>query len=233
MTIGMGRRTRLAAVCVLIAFLPFAREAAQRYSVFNAVAAGARHGQGAVPAAPDDELEVPAANNFASVEFVNRSSCYAGCEQEDPDAVGGYGRCPNPSRKVRPQSSGRGLYILAQPDVVTAVRNGSRMRVSLVNQTDKLLAFAACDSGLAIVQEAQDTDGIWKPIETLPASHCGNSYHRVFLAQNHFWAFSAPRYKGTIPTKLRFAMTLTDGSKLYSNVFDGSINPSQFTSKPR
>jgi hypothetical protein len=108
---------------------------------------------------------------------------------------------------------------------------GPGMRVTLVNQTRDLLAFPASDSRLAIVQEAQDSAGTWKPIEYLPSSWCGNSHHRVFLAPNHFWTFPAPRYQGTILTKLRFAMVLADGSQLHSNVFDGSVNPEQFTVK--
>ena len=105
------------------------------------------------------------------------------------------------------------------------------MRVVLVNQTPDLLTFRASDSHLPIIQEAQDADGAWKPVEYLPSSWCGNSYHRVFLKPAHFWAFAAPRYKGTLKTKLRFSMKLGDGSQLYSNVFEGSVNPKQFTEK--
>jgi len=77
-----------------------------------------------------------------------------------------------------------------------------------------------------------DAHGHWKPIDELPTTDCGNSYHRVFLSANHFWAFPAPRYAGSFVTKLRFRMQLPDGSVLHSNIFGGSINPGQFATAP-
>ncbi len=202
-----------------------------RSSISSAVPAGRQHSVEAVPAPPDAEKEAPSTNNFVSVEFMNHGSCYAGSHLKDTQAIGGFTKSDNVPRNVQTQSAGVGLFLLAQPGVVIPFDGGSGMRVTLVNQTQDLLAFNASDSRLAIVQEALDPDGTWKPIESLPSSDCGNSYHRVFLAPDQFWAFSAPRYKGTHPTKLRFTMTLADGSQLHSNVFDGSVNPAQFTLK--
>jgi hypothetical protein len=229
MRIRFSSRVRLSAVLVLIALTPFAWNAVRRIPTYHAVPAGLQHAEDAVPAPPDDEQDAPSAVNFVSAEHMNRGYCHAGSSLDDPNAIGGYGKPQNAPRKVGSRSNGRGLYILAQPTVVSPYAGSSGMRVTLVNQTDDLLAFAACDSRLAIVQEAQAANGIWKPVDELPKTHCGNSYHRVFLPPNRFWAFPAPRYAGTIPTKLRFSMQLADGSRLHSNVFDGSINQGQFT----
>ena len=87
-------------------------------------------------------------------------------------------------------------------------------RVTLVNDTLDLLVFEDRDSRLAITQESQAKDGNWRPFEYLPSSWYGNNYHRVFLFPGQFGEFSAPRYQATIPTKLRFAMVLADGSQL-------------------
>ena len=231
MRFRIGRKTLLSAVVVFCAFTPFAWDAALRLAIDSAMPAGAKHSNNAVPALPDGEHEVPSTNNFVSAAFMKYGYCYARSKLNDPDAIGGFGECGNAPIKVRIDADGRGLFILAQPGVVSRFTGSPGMRVVLVNQTKDLLAFAASDSRLSIVQEAQDTDGTWKPIDYLPASHCGNSFHRVFLPPNHFWAFSAPRYKGAIPTKLRFAMTLADGSQLCSNVFEGSINHDQFSAK--
>ncbi len=233
MKFHMGRRTRLSAVLVLMAVLIFgwAEQWPVRLSIFNAIPAEAQHSQQAVPAPPDNEQEDSAADNFASEEYMNYRCYHVGSLVNDPDN-GGYGKSSNAARRVQPQSNGRGLYILAQPNVVVPSRRGAEMRIVLVNLTGQLLSFAASDSCLSIVQEAQDTDGNWKPIDRFPAPYCGNSYHRVFLARNHYWAITAPRYKGSIPTQLRFTMLLEDGSQLHSNVFAGSINPDQFHLKP-
>jgi len=200
-----------------------------RYSITNAVTAGAQHFQTAMRAPPDSATNDPSVNNVVTVSFMNRGYCYAGSQLKDTKAPGGFGKSDNAPQKLRTESPGRGLFLLAQPGVVASFANGPGMRVVLVNQTQELLAFPASDSRVAIIQEAVDADGTWKPIEYLPSSGCGNSYHRVFLAPGYFWAFSAPRYKGSIPTKLRFAMALADGSQFHSNEFEGSVNPEQFS----
>lgn len=227
MRLRISRKIQLGLI-LLIAFSPLAWEATRRFSTFFAVPSGRQHVQGASPAAPDDEEGVPDADNFLSVENKSRCYCHAGSFLSDPDASG-FGKSGNLPRKVSSRSSGRGLFLFAQPEVVTSFAGGPGMRLTVVNQTHDLLAFAACDSYLAITQEAQDVDGNWKPLDKLPNSDCGNSYHRVFLSPNNFWAIAAPRYKGPIATKLRFTMQLADGSSLHSNEFDGSIHEGQFS----
>jgi hypothetical protein len=221
----------LGAVVVLFALVAIVWTAVSRNPIANAVPAGAQHIHSLAHDSPDDANNDPSANNFVSVRFMTPGYCDAGSKLQDTKAPGGFFEPGNFPQNVRTRSNTHSLFLLAQPGVVVPFNGSPGMRVSLVNKTQDLLAFEACDSRLPIVQEAQDIDGSWKPVEYLPSSDCGNSYHRVFLGPDQFWAFSAPRYKGTVPTKLRFSMSVVDGSQLHSNVFEGSVNSSQFAVK--
>ncbi|MCC7419539.1 MAG: hypothetical protein IT428_04620 [Planctomycetaceae bacterium] len=167
-----------------------------------------------------------------SIPFKARAICLAGSIIKDAEAPGGFGPCDNFPRRVDDESRGRGLYLLAQPEVPMPFSDrGMGMRLCLVNQSGLLLSFEASDSRLAIVQEALDEGGAWKAIEYIPSSGCGNSFHRVFLPSEQFWEFVTPRYKGSFETQLRFTLSLSDRSQIHSNTFEGSINPEQFTTK--
>lgn len=174
-----------------------------------------------------------AANDLESlnVNFMTRGYFYAG-SREDKDAPGGFGtsdNMPKANSVLRSVKKGE-LFLLALPNEQVAFRQKyAGMKVLLVNATNEEKAFAASDSRLSIVQEALDKDGKWKPVEYLPSSWCGNSYHRVFLGANEHWEFAAARYTGKIKTKLRFVMLGKDAERIVSNEFDGSVNPKQFT----
>ena len=129
---------------------------------------------------------------------------------------------------------GGDISLIAFPDEAVPFDTKYRgLRVILVNTTGKEVGFAASDSRLYIVQEALDKDGKWKPVEYLPSSWCGNSYHTVFLPPDNYWEFSAARYTGVRPTKFRIRLSVEDpGEKsrtILSNEFEGSVNPKQFT----
>ncbi len=231
MRIQVTKHSLLGASVVLFALVGIVWAAVLRDPIANAVPAGAQHISPAAHDPPDDASNDPSANNFVSLPFMTRGYCNAGSQLKDTEAPGGFWQSGNAPQTVKTRSNAHALFLLAQPGVVIPFAGRPGMRVSLVNNTQDLLAFSASDSRLPITQEAQDIDGNWKPVEYLRSSDCGNSYHRVFLGPDQFWAFSAPRYKGTIPTKLRFAIVLEDGSELHSNAFDGSVNPDQFTVK--
>ena len=179
--------------------------------------------------APDDFKVVTDAKNTTSVNVMLRGYCFANSSVKDKQALGGFGGSDNSAKKISKEaakSSGE-WYLLAQPTVVTDIGSAKGMRLVLVNGTDETISFGACDSRLSIIQEAKDESGKWRPIEYLPSSWCGNSYHQVKLAAGEFWAFPAPRYEGSFKTKLRFRL---GGDKpIVSNEFDGNINPEQFS----
>jgi hypothetical protein len=163
------------------------------------------------------------------VQFMLRGYCYAG-SRPDKDAPGGYGPSENMPKQLGELTHGRTneISLVALPEEVKPFgASHSGFRLLLINRTRSELVLAASDSRIAIVQEALDEKGQWRPVEYLPSSWCGNSYHRVFLPAGHYWEFSAPRYSGTIKTKLRFV--LQGKQPVYSNVFDGTINAKQFT----
>lgn len=188
----------------------------------------AEHVRDAIAASPDDAVPDTRAENRTSVRSKSGACCFAGSTIEDPHALGGFADSKNDPKPVEPGAKGKGLFLLAQPEVVVTCEESAWMRLVLVNRTDDLLRFSASDSRLAIVQEAKDEDGAWRPIEFVPSSWCGNSGHSVFLEPDHFWEFPVPRYEGERATKIRFAFDLGGGLVLTSNEFDGSVNPGQF-----
>lgn len=177
---------------------------------------------------PDEVASDPKANNFLKANYMLPGYCYANSQLTDTSAPGGFGPSSNNAHQLQRELPGEGLYLLAQPSVVTKFGDNPGMRLLLVNQTCFTLEFAATDSRLDIFQEAQDAEGQWHPIECLPPAFCGNSYHHVYLEPDHYWSFPTPRYEGVLPAKLRFTMNLADGSQIHSNEFEGSVNLEQF-----
>ena len=177
------------------------------------------------------ELAQPLAEKtFTEVQALSRGKYFARSQRVDGKALGGFWQSENAPKHIS-KSDGKQLALVAEPDVEIAIEKLQGMRVMLLNPTNRNLELSACDSNLSLIQEAQDDQGVWKPIEYTPQSWCGNSYHSVVLLPGHYWEFAAPRYKGPQQTKLRFALKLDDGQTLYSNVFAGSIDPKQFIEK--
>ena len=157
--------------------------------------------------------------------------CHAGSRIRDRRALGGFWASRNFPKRINDlvKNSKPTLYLLALPDEETVFsRRYKGGTLLLINGTNKASRFSATDSRIGIVQEAKDKDGCWKPIEHLPSSWCGNSYHGVFLEPKDCWVFSTPRYEGSIKTTLRFTLPLSGGKVIHSNEFEGSVNPGQF-----
>jgi len=170
-----------------------------------------------------------------NVNFMLRGYFYAGSRIVDKNALGGFGPSENFPKSVDTIMNfpAGQVSLIALPDEETTFyKEFKGMKVIVANTTAEEKGFSASDSRLYIVQEALDTDGKWKPVEYLPSSWCGNSYHTVFLGPNEYWEFAAAKFHGRQKTRLRFRL---DGSgdegktPIYSNEFDGSINPKQFT----
>lgn len=182
---------------------------------------------------PDDAPKSDEKNTLA-IDYMMRGYCTAKSSSVDKTALGGFGRSNRAPQEITSTAANASneCYLLAQPKVVTDFANGKGMRLVLVNASSAPVTFSACDSRLNIIQEAKDESGMWKPIEYLPSSWCGNSYHRVSLDSGQFWSFPVPRYTGSLKTLLRFR--LIDGADktlLVSNEFKGSVNLKQFTAK--
>jgi len=171
-----------------------------------------------------------------NINFMMRGYFYAGSKIKDKQALGGFGTSRNFPKPIDPGMSIRvgEISLLARPDEEAVFAEKYRgMKVLLINATNEQVGFPASDSRLYIVQEAVDRDDGWKPVEYLPSSWCGNSYHTVFLGPNEYWEFAAARYTGKFKTRLRFRLdwmkSRTEKVTIYSNEFDGGVNAKQFT----
>ncbi len=154
-----------------------------------------------------------------------------GSRIKDDLALGGFAPCDNYPKELSEKNWGtEGIVsIVAFPDEPVACSNSRGFALRVVNRSDAIVAFDACDSELHLVCEAQDTNGVWRDIETAPQTTCGNSYHRVFLPEGQYWEFPARLYSGSLKTRLRFRLDPgREQRAIYTNEFDGQINPVQF-----
>jgi hypothetical protein len=173
-----------------------------------------------------------AAGCMSSVPDYPTSWYYVGCKLEDSSAPGGFGPCNNFPKECKDDGPGPAgqLSLIAYPDTMIDFGKHKAMVVRLANRTDKVIAFAACDSRLYLVQEALTDFGQWRAVEQFPHTFCGNSYHRVFLEPGEYWELYALPQPGTFKTKLRYRLEpggeqgiAKGGEAIYSNEFEGSI----------
>jgi hypothetical protein len=148
-------------------------------------------------------------NEVLNINFMLRGYFYASSLIEDQHALGGFGTSQKFPKAVEPNNSfpqGK-ISLVARPDVETIfAKKYKGLTVLLINMTSEQVGINAQDSRLYITQEARDTDGKWKPVEYLPSSWCGNSYHRVTLGSREYWSFAAVRFTGRLKTKFRFRL---------------------------
>jgi hypothetical protein len=155
---------------------------------------------------------------------------HIGSRIKDLEAPGGFGPSDNFPRPCDDDTPGRkgAISLVACPDE-DVIRGKKRlMRLLLVNRTGQAVAFDACDSLLYLVQEERSRGGRWTPIEGFPTTHCGNSYHRVFLGPDEYWEMGAPRFRALVKRKLRFKLLPRNPERcleeppapIYSNEFE-------------
>ena len=158
----------------------------------------------------------------------------AGSVIPDRQALGGFGPCTNYPWELADQDWGEdgAISVVAFPDEPVAYFKHRGIALRVINRTGKAVPFEAGDSALSLVREAQDANGNWHAIETLPEPICGNSHHRVFLDADEYWQFPAREYAGSTKTKLRFRLNLGRGKPpIYSNEFEGQISAEQLNGK--
>lgn len=129
------------------------------------------------------------------------------------------------------------IRINVRPDILTTIDNKYQVfSIFVYNSGWDTVQFNAQDSRLDMKIEARNSKGAWKDIMYLPSSWCGNSYHTLMLEPQYYWEFTMPKYDGEIATKLRICLQYISHNKdkvmtVYSNEFDGHINPGQFWRK--
>ncbi len=177
-----------------------------------------------------------------NIDYMNRGYFYAASAPHKKGASRENGNYPVPLTIKLP--SGK-LSLIVYPDTKKDFYNkykGCKMVVA--NTTGKKIDFHAQDGRLYMKVQALNNSGEWQDIEYLPSSWCGNSYHTVTLDNKEQWTFSVPVYEGEFKTKLRVELAFVDPADenpsdrrkkdlfIYSNEFEGSINPGQFWRKP-
>ncbi len=103
--------------------------------------------------------------------------------------------------------------------------------VFIYNNTDTSIAFDVQDDRLYMKMQAF-VNNEWKDIEYLPSSWCGNSYYALELGPKKYWQIRCPVYEGSVKAKLRISLAYKlrrddNDMMIYSNSFEGSINPAQ------
>lgn len=174
-----------------------------------------------------------------NIDYMNRGYFYAASERNEYD-LGGFGGSDNRPKVIDKSHSfpNNSLSIVVQNS------RGKETNVFVTNTTNGQINFRAQDSRLNMKVQALDKEGVWRDIEYLPNSWCGNSYHTLTLKPKQYWAFNTPHYQGDFQTKLRIELKYLDPDNksrkredrkeqvVYSNEFIGSVNPGQFWRKP-
>lgn len=179
-------------------------------------------------------------NTFLNIDFMNRGYYYASSKyKKELAGFGGWGGSDNQSKPMTSQTnqSSKQLQIFVDQNKKSKWEGYKGVKLYVANASTDTLFFDAQDSRLYLKIQAQNRSGEWKDIEYLPSSWCGNSYHTLFLAPKESWEFTTPIYHGEFKTKFR-AQLLYKKTKdqekddiIYSNEFEGYINPGQFWNK--
>ncbi|MGH1387164.1 WG repeat-containing protein [Kordia sp.] len=169
---------------------------------------------------------------------MNRGYFYASSPSVDElNGLGGWGGSDHAFQKIKAKhklsKNTFGISVDTE-SIVPHFKEYKGHKLYVYNTTKDSIFFDAQDSRLYMNVQAKDSNGDWKDIEYLPSSWCGNSYHNLFLAKNSFWEFTIPKYEGAFQTKLRVKLLYKTNHKdkdskiVYSDEFDGSVNPAQF-----
>jgi hypothetical protein len=167
-----------------------------------------------------------------NIDYKARGYFYAYQTEQKKD-YNGWAESDNFPKRITKQPFVKNLLSIVidttQQSIFNSEYIGYKLYVANTTKNDEI--FDAEDSRLGIVLQAQDKNGIWKDIEYLPHSWCGNSYHTLILKPKEYWEFTIPKYEGAIKTKIRAMFICRNGKIkkiLYSNAIEASINPSQF-----
>ncbi len=131
--------------------------------------------------------------------------------------------------------TGAGLQLVPAPKIQLAdlpvfrYRDGNAayFPVFLINETSRTLAMQAQNSYVFSIQEAKDSNGVWRPIETRAMRSCTTGPWARKITPQHFAIFIMPKYAGEYDTELR--IRVRNGTQiLVSPSYQGSINYQQF-----
>jgi hypothetical protein len=167
-----------------------------------------------------------------NVNFMVRGYIHASSSIKDTSAIGGFGPSNNYPKKIDEliSSLGGGLFLkIDTSKLIVFAEKYNGYKLYLANKSDSIVSFDASDSRLSVVAEAF-IDNRWQPIEYLPSSWCGNSYHTVYLNKMEYWEFGIPKYTGSKQTKIRYKLSI-NSMNIYSDEISASVNKKQLSEK--
>jgi hypothetical protein len=121
------------------------------------------------------------------------------------------------------------LSLIAYPTLKdTCYDNYNGFKVHLINNTNQPVLISTNVGALPMVMQAMSPDGQWENIESFEYFDPGDNYTAT-LQKGQYWSYTCIRYTGSYKTLLRLALTYagTGSGVIYSNEFEGSINPGQ------
>lgn len=175
-----------------------------------------------------------------NIDYMNRGYFYASSPyKKELAGYDGWGTSENSYKKVKNIDivESNKLVVYVDPKQKSLYQKSYYgIKLYIANTIKDTIYFNAQDSRLYLKLQAKDKSGEWRDIEYLPSSWCGNSYHSLFLPTNYYWEFTIPVYEGEFKTLLRAELLYKNDKKsksipIYSNTFEGSINPGQFWRK--
>lgn len=140
-------------------------------------------------------------------------------------------------RILRDSLSSDGLQVFADYKMTIPVnwksisKGGYYYPVFVVNETNSDKFFTARDHYVSAIQEAKDSNGNWRPIESRKFDFVGNGRWGLIIHPNEFALFLTAKYKGSFKTILRVRMGVGDMTYLTKG-FEGTINEKQFHLEP-
>lgn len=155
---------------------------------------------------------------------------------EELDGIGGWATSDNTYKALRdadvqPKDHLSLSVEVEEQEAYMEKYTGIKLRLS--NASGDTMYFDVQDSRLDMVLQARDEQGEWRDIMFLPGSGCGNSYHILHLPAGYYWDFIIPVMEGEYKTSLRVKLYYKEDLQqekqqiLYSNEYEGSINPGQ------
>ncbi len=122
---------------------------------------------------------------------------------------------------------GISLHVTTDIDTIGRYWQQLGLAVYLSNNTSDSIELGMQDGNLSGLRtEASDSNQVWRPIEHLEGSGCGNSYYNYTMKAYTSEQFVVSKYHGPFKTKLRLRFNNT-----ISNEYDGEINYAQFYRK--
>lgn len=157
------------------------------------------------------------------------SSYAALSDLPDTSAPGGFGTSTNASWSLKDLAiEAEGLQLVVKKNDCCGPSGGECEKiVVLANATAEPVWLNAWDSTVALIREAKDAKGVWRPVEYRQSPDCGNSCHQVALNPGRCWVWNVPTSAGIQVTKGRYVLH-GRGKPVVSGEFETRVDPMAF-----